>query len=434
MITNITTLPGGLRVATCEMPHSETVSVGLWAGVGGRHEPARWNGISHFIEHMLFKGTRRRSARRIMEEIEGVGGDINAYTSEERTCYYGLVAAEFFPRLCNVLCDIYTEPRFAPVDIERERGVIGEEILMYRDEPASHVQEILNLHFWHSHPLGRPLTGTMSSIECFGRDDFLAYRQSHYHAGSTVLTAAGRIRHDDVVARATRLLAGLPGGKKTRAGRPPQPSPGRVVAETRETGQTQLAIGFHVPGLHSPERYALSILNTILGGNGSSRLFQRLRERGGLCYSVNSHPNLFSDAGMLNISAGLDARNLRKAAALILDEIRKLQKEPPAPAELRRAKEYAIGTSRMSLERTTTQSARLGTSLLIYDEIVDPEDVHARVRAVTAEEVTSIAQTLNPAEATVAIIGPNPQSKIIAATFGITNAVSPGGIEPPSEL
>jgi predicted Zn-dependent peptidase len=422
MTTNVTILPGGLRVATCEMPHAETVSVGLWAGVGGRHEPARLNGISHFIEHMLFKGTRRRSARRIMEEIEGVGGDINAYTSEERTCYYGLVAAEFFPRLCGVLCDMYTDPRFAPLDIERERGVIGEEILLYRDEPASHVQEILNMHFWRSHPLGRPLTGTMASIESFDRQDFLSYRQSHYHMGSTVLTAAGRVRHSEVVARASRSLAGLPRGRKPGTGRTPQPASGGVVAETRETGQTQLAIGFAAPGLLSPDRYAFSMLNTILGGNGSSRLFQRLRERGGLCYSVNSHPNLFTDAGMLNISAGLDARNLRKAASLILDEIRKLQQNPPSASELRRAKEYAIGTSRMSLERTATQSARLGTSLLIYNKLIDPEEVHDRIREVKADEVTAMAQTLNPANATVAIIGPRPQSPHIAEIFGMDHS------------
>ena len=183
---------------------------GFGLASGGRHEPANLNGISHFIEHMLFKGTSRRSARRIMEEVEGVGGDLNAYTSEERTCYYAAAAAEFFPRLCDVLCDLYMNPRFALQDIERERGVICEEILMYRDEPSSHVQEILNGHFWPNHPLGRPLTGTPDTVESLQRDDLLSYRASHYHAGSTVVSSAGKIRHQEVIDRASKLLEKIP--------------------------------------------------------------------------------------------------------------------------------------------------------------------------------------------------------------------------------
>ena len=269
MKTQLTTLPSGLRVATCEMPHVETAAVGVWAGVGGRHEPARLNGISHFIEHMLFKGTARRSARRIMEEVEGVGGDMNAFTAEERTCYYAAAAVEFFPRLCDVLCDLYLNPRFAPQDIERERGVIGEEILMYRDEPSSHVQEMLNELYWHGHPLGRPLTGTLETIESFKREDFADYRITHYHAASTVISAAGKIRHEDVVERVAGLLDKLPKGRKPRKGAPPVPAKGgpRIVVEKRDTQQTQLAMGLPGTSHHDPRRYALQILHIILGGN-----------------------------------------------------------------------------------------------------------------------------------------------------------------------
>ena len=209
----LTSLPNGLRIATCEVPHAETAAIGIWAGVGGRHESAKLSGISHFIEHMLFKGTLRRSARRIMQEVEGVGGDMNAYTAEERTCYYAVAAAEFFSRLCDVLCDLYMNPKLAPSDIERERGVICEEILMYRDEPSSHVQELLNRHFWPDHPLGRPLTGTPDTVESMQRDDFLSYRATHYHAGSTVISAAGKLRHEDVVEMAARLTRTHPFSK-----------------------------------------------------------------------------------------------------------------------------------------------------------------------------------------------------------------------------
>lgn len=419
MKTKISTLPGGLRVATCEMPYAETISVGVWAGVGGRHEPARLNGISHFIEHMLFKGTKRRSAKKIMEEIEGVGGDINAYTSEERTCYYGAAAAEFFPRLSAVLCDLYCEPKLAPVDIERERGVIAEEILMYRDEPSSHVQELMNQNFWPSHALGRPITGTMETVGSMGREDFLRYRKTHYHARSTVFTAAGRIHHDEVLARAEKLLSQLPGGRSPRSKPAPQvPCGPRVAVEKRDTQQTQVAIGMPGTSHHDPSRFPLHLLHILLGGNGSSRLFQQLRERRGLCYSVSTHPGPFDDTGMFNISLGLDAKNLEKSLCLILAEIQRIKKIPPRPAELRRAKEYAIGISRMSLERTSSQNARAGNSVLIYGEILEPKDVHARLRAVTAEEVSQAArQFLDPLKATVAIVGPDPQPSKVKSIF-----------------
>ncbi len=420
MKTSLTTLPSGLRIATCEMPHAETAAVGIWAGVGGRHEPAKLNGISHFIEHMLFKGTRRRSARRIMEEVEGVGGDMNAYTAEERTCYYAAAAAEYFPRLCDVLCDLYLDPKFTSQDIERERGVIGEEILMYRDEPASYVQEMLNENFWPGHPLGRPLTGTLNTIESFRRDDFLAYRASHYHAGSTVLTAAGKVRHEDVVERAAALLRDLPKARKIRAADAPRHGlKPRIVSEKRDTQQTQLAMGLPGPSLRDRRRYALQILHVILGGNASSRLFQELREKRGLCYSVSTHPMCFGDTGMLNLSLGLDQRNVERSLSLIVSAFEEVRSRPVRAAELKRAKEYAVGTSRMSLERTSSQNMRLGGSVLAYGKIVDPEHVHARLRAVTAEDVQAAARDfLKLRSATVAIVGPAPDEAAVRNVVG----------------
>jgi len=416
MKTQLTTLPSGLRIATCEMPHVETAAVGIWAGVGGRHEPARLNGISHFIEHMLFKGTTRRTARRIMEEVEGVGGDMNAFTAEERTCYYAAAAVEFFPRLCDVLTDLYLNPRFAPQDIERERGVIEEEILMYRDEPSSHVQEMLNQQYWPGHALGRPLTGTPATIESFRREDFLGYRVSHYHAASTVISAAGNVRHNEVVDRMARLLEMLPSGRKPRAGKTPLPLDKglRVVTEQRDTQQTQLAMALPGASHHDPRRYALQILHIILGGNASSRLFQELREKRGLCYSVSTHPTSFDDTGMLNLSLGLEQRNVEKSLRIIRDAFADITSRPVRPAELKRAKEYAVGTSRMSLERTSSQNMRMGGSVLVYGKIMDPEEVHARLRAVTAEEVQSAARDfLTLRQAAVAVVGPSPDAAAI---------------------
>lgn len=408
--TQLTELPGGLRVATCEMPQAETAAMGIWASVGGRHEPARLNGISHFIEHMLFKGTRRRSARRIMQEIEGVGGDMNAYTAEERTCYYATAAADFFPRVCDVLCDIYLEPRLSKVDIDRERSVIGEEILMYRDEPASHVQELLNATFWPGHPLGRPLTGTLESIESMGREEFLSYRASHYHCASTVVSAAGRVKHGDLVDRVSKALANLPKGRRPRAAKSPAPpSEPRLEVEARDVQQTQLALALPAFSHFDDRRYAFQILNILLGGNASSRLFQELREKRGICYSVSSHPLTLDDSGVMNVSVGLDRKNVEKSLRIILAQFESLREKPVGAAELRRAKEYAIGTSRMSLERTSSQNMRLGVSVLVYGKVVEPETAHERIRAVTAEDVRQVArEVLDPRRMTLALVGPEP--------------------------
>jgi predicted Zn-dependent peptidase len=415
MKSQLTTLSSGLRIATCELAHAGTSAMGIWAGVGGRHEPATLNGISHFIEHMLFKGTPRRSARRIMEEVEGVGGDMNAYTAEERTCYYAAAPAEFFPRLCDVLCDLYINPKFALPDIERERGVICEEILMYRDEPSSHVQEILNARFWPDHPLGRPLTGTPDTIESMRRDDFLSYRATHYHAGSTVVSAAGKIRHEEVIERASRLLENIPPRRPIRIAKAPSHSrEPRVASERRDVQQTQVALGLPGPSHHDSRRYALQLLNVILGGNASSRLFQELREKRGLCYSVSAHPSSFNDTGILNISLGLEQRNVEKSLRLILSIFEDLKKRPVRPAELKRAKEYTVGTSRMSLERTSTQNMRLGGSVLVYGKIVDPEEIHSKLRAVTCDEIQSAAKDfLDPRAVTAAIVGPTPDEETI---------------------
>ena len=420
-VTKLTTLPGGLRVATCEMPHAQTAAMGIWASVGGRHEPAALNGISHFIEHMLFKGTGTRSAKRIMQEIEGVGGDMNAYTAEERTCYYATAAAEYFPRVCDVLCDIYTAPKLLKQDIERERGVIGEEILMYRDEPSSHVQELLNSLFWPRHPLGRPITGTLETIEGFGRDEFLAYRASHYHAASTVVSAAGKIRHEDVVERVGRQLAGLGKGRKPVAKpAPAQPSKPRLKVEGRDVQQTQVALALPAFSHMDERRYACHLMHVILGGNASSRLFQELREKRGLCYSVSTHPLTLDDSGAFHIAVGLDRKNLEKSLRLILADFERMSSRPPAPAELKRAKEFAVGSSRMSLERTSSQNMRLGSSVLVYGKIVDPESVHEKIRAVTAEEVREAARAiLDPSRIALALVGPSPDEKMLARVLGL---------------
>jgi predicted Zn-dependent peptidase len=410
MKTRVSTLPNGLRVATCEMPASQTVAVGIWAAVGGRHESARTGGISHFLEHLLFKGTKKRSARRISEEVEGVGGDLNAYTAEERTCYYAAASAEHLGRVTDVLCDMYRNPLLDPAEIERERGVIAEEIEMIRDEPAQHVHEILTAETWHASPLARPITGTKRSLGAITRNHLREHIATHYHAGRTILTASGAVDHDRIVAMACEYLGKLPKGPAPR--KLPMPSrqgAPRVVVEARDTQQTQMALSFRGIGAADPRRYAVTLLHILLGGNMSSRLFQELREKRGLCYSVSTSLSTHTDCGAFEISLGLDGERVEKALGLILRECDRIAEKGPSKSELKRACDYSVGTSRMALERASTQNYRLGTSLLTYGKIIDAEKVYDRLAKVTAEEVRKVAsQVFNRRALCLALVGPGP--------------------------
>lgn len=410
MKSELSTLPNGLRVATCAMPSSQTVAVGIWAAVGGRHEKARTGGISHFLEHLLFKGTRKRSARRISEEVEGVGGDLNAYTAEERTCYYAAASMEHFGRITDVLSDMYRNSLLDAGEIDRERNVIAEEIEMIRDEPAQHVHELLTAETWRGDSLGRPITGTKKSLAAITRKDLKEYLADHYHAGSTILTAAGAVDHREVVDLARSLLGKLPSGPAPRNSlQPKRQFAPRIVTEPRDTQQTQLALSFRGVGASDPRRYALSLLHVMLGGNMSSRLFQELREKRGLCYSVSTSLSTHSDCGAFEISLGLDGKNVEKALGLILKECGRIAAKGPTAAELRRACDYSIGTSRMALERASTQNYRLGTALLTYGKIVPPEQVYARLAKVTTEEIRNVAfQVLNRRTLCLAMVGDGP--------------------------
>lgn len=406
MKSALSCLSNGVRVATCEMPHAHTVAVGIWAEVGGRYEPAPKSGIAHFIEHLLFKGTARRTPRQISQAVEGVGGYLNAFTAEEHTCYHGASAAEYTRCVFDVLADMYLNPRLSPVDIERERGVIAEEILMYRDDPGQHVQELLCEIIWPDHPLGRPLTGSIETLRAIRREDFLNFRERHYQGRSTLVTFAGKITHAEAESLA-RTLGNLPRGRARKfASAPPIAKKPRLRTVFRETEQTHLAMAFPAFDIHDERRYALSLLHTLLGGNMSSRLFQELREKRGLCYSVNTHVSQFSDCGALSISCGLDAKNLERSLALIYRECDRLKSQPASAAELRRAKDYTIGMGRMSLEKTSSQNSRLGFSVLTFGKIIDPETVHRKLREVTAEEVQAIAkEVLDPRHLCAAVVG-----------------------------
>ncbi len=392
---HLDTLPNDLRIATAEMPHMASVSVGLWAAVGARHEPARLNGAAHFLEHVLFKGTRRRDAQQISGEVEALGGGLEAFTAEDHTCYYAKAEAIHLPQLADVLSDIYRCSRFPAVEVERERGVIREEIMMYADQPAQVAEELLAAAMWPGHPLGRPLAGTEESVGGMRRADLMAFWKEGYCARSSVLAVAGRVRREEVMACLQPLFADLPAGSKPLFRRWKETSAApRVKVDRRDCEQVQLMLGYRAPGRRDDGRFAARVLSAILGEKMNSRLFQNLRERRGLCYSVQSETSAYEETGLLSISVGLEARRLPEALRLIKAETDALSKTSVTPQELREARDYLIGQHTLALESTTNQMMWLGDSLLTHGRLVDPNLMRERLRAVSAEDVQAQARAI----------------------------------------
>jgi predicted Zn-dependent peptidase len=409
-------LPNGVRIASVEMPWMRSVSLGVWAGVGGRHESAEQSGISHFMEHLLFKGTKKRNAKRITESVEGLGGYLNAFTTEDHTCYYAKAGASHLPELCDVLGDMYLESQFAPGEIEREREVIREEILMYRDHPAQHAQELLTATMWPGHPLGRPLTGTVETIGRLKRPDFLGFRNRHYTGSTTIITVAGPVYHERAVELLSPIFGRLPNGRSPRFSRTrPKDGPARVSLFTQDTEQTHLAMGFHAVGRTDERRYALKLLSVILGENMSSRLFQKLRERHGFCYSVQTSMVTLAETGAIQVYAGLDANNLERAVRMILRELESICHKAPSRSELRKAQDYTIGQTFMGLESTSNQIMWMGESLLGYGKILDPTEIERKILNVTPQDVQRVAcHCLNRVRLGVAVVGPIKDEKKIS--------------------
>lgn len=404
----ITPLPNGLRIATAEMPHMASVSLGIWVGIGSRYEPVPLNGACHFIEHMLFKGTRRRSAKEISQSVEGIGGYLNAFTSEEMTCFHSRARADRLEELLDVLVDMLLNSKFAPGDVTKEREVIKEEVAMYRDQPQQHVHELLNAMLWPDQPLGRAITGDEKSLNGFTRSKLLGWLQQGYRPGNTIFVVAGNVKHRTAV-RAVSQYARFfqPGARPGFAPVKFEHRAPRVNLCTRKTEQTQLALGVRTCSRHDERRYALRVLNTILGENMSSRLFQVVREDRGLAYSIYSSVSHWADCGDFVISAGLDTENLEPTLRLILRELHRLTDAPPAAAELRRARDYLIGQIDLGLESTDNQMNWLGEQLIGYGKFTSPAEIKDRLAAVRAAEIRAVAQDFfRPERLNLALVSP----------------------------
>jgi predicted Zn-dependent peptidase len=404
----LTTLPNGARVITSPQADAESVAVGFWVRVGGRHETPAMAGASHFIEHMLFKGTRRRTAREISQAVEGRGGYLNAYTQEDATCYYARIPHERLGEAFDVLADMYCEPKLAPADIDRERGVIIEELRMCHDQPQHVVQEQLMDGLWCGHPLGRPLVGSEKTLCTMTRAGLDGFRRRHYQPGNTIFAVAGRMEHAAVVRLVRDAVGRLPAGRRTDFRRVDRAVPQeRFRLARREIEQVHAAIGFRGFGRNDSRRFALRVLNSILGENMSSRLFQIVREKHGLAYAVQSSFQLFDETGALVVSAGLDRARAAEALRLIAREVARMRAKPVSAGELRRARDYLQGQFRLGLEGTSSQMQWIGDTLSNYGRFVNPDEVLTRLMAVTAEEMRQVAAELFvPRRLTLSLVVP----------------------------
>jgi len=390
-----TRLGNGIRVVTAALPRVQSVAIGVWVGVGGRYESPKLSGISHFIEHLLFKGTEKRSARDISQAIEGRGGFCNAFTQEEITCYYARVAYDHTWKALDILSDMYLHPRFDQTDIDRERGVIVEEIMMYRDQPEHVVQEMLVENMWCDHELGRPLIGSPETLKNIIRDQIMAFKRKKYVPDTTVLAFTGKVNHDECVHEVAKLMGRIR----------PAPAPSyrlvdaavtqrSLALKSKEIEQTHMALGFRIFGRYDKRRYALKVLNVILGENMSSRLFQTIREKYGLAYSIGSGFQLFAETGAFVISAGLDRNRRAKAIELILKEIKKIKDEPVSAKELNLAKQYIVGHLRLALESPLGQMMWIGEHIINYGSVISPEEVVSAIAAIRTEDVQKIGETV----------------------------------------
>jgi len=391
-----TILENGLRILTVTMPHTQAVSVSLYVGVGSRYELDDVGGVSHFIEHMLFKGTARRpTARHIAEAIEGIGGYSNAYTSQEVTSYWGKVAAPHFAEAADVLTDMLRHSTFDPVEIEKERGIIVEEINMTLDMPDQWVGILLGQAVWPDHPLARDVAGTRETVSGITRDQLLEHMARHYLSGRTVVSVAGNVTHQTVVDTMAQSLAEWPAAPVN--GYLPAPAdfpPSRWLVEDRPTEQGHLSLG--VPGLprSHPDRFVLGLLNTVLGEGMSSRLFLEVREAQGLAYAVDSSVSMLDEAGLLVIYTGVDPKRASQATQAVLVELDRLRQDLVPEVELNKAREYVKGRLVLGLEDSGAVSGWYGQQALLLGKCLSPDDVLAAYDAVTAEDVQRLAQTL----------------------------------------
>jgi len=398
----------GLAVATKSMDHMESVSFGIWIKAGARYENAKNNGISHLLEHLLFKGTKTRGMKEIKEAIEGRGGSFNGFTSEEVTCYLVKLLAKDAELGVDILSDMVLNPKLDEKEIEKEKSVIVEEINMYKDIPAQHVHEILTEMLWPDQPLGMPLAGTVDSVNSMHKRDVDAYRDTFYNANNMLLIGAGRIKEKELLGLAGKYLSASPKAEPPKFIKAfnKQREPLLKVAK-KSTEQTHMALAFHAMSRLSPDRYAASILNIILGANMSSRLFHVIRDELALCYEISSSVRKYEDVGAFVIGAGLDESNLVRALEVMLKELNRIKSEPVPDEELDRAKEFYRGQLLFTMEDTMSHMLWLGEKIVSKEKELDVKKILDKVASINKDEIMRVAGGIFKNEyMNLAVIGP----------------------------
>ncbi len=405
----ISTLANGLRIVTTPMPSTQAVSVNIFVGVGSRSEPARLNGITHFLEHMVFKGTERRpDAILIAQEIEGAGGTLNAYTNKEFTCYWNIVPYDRFETALDVAADMLLNSKLEQSEIERECPVVQQELKRNHDNPGAWAGRLIGTAVYGEQPSGWDVGGPVELIPTWSRPDFIEHIGEWYKPSNIVLSVAGNVTHQQVVQLATPLFSGMQDGSLPSI----VPYDGsvtgqRVVTDSRAIDQCTMYLGLPIFGRDDPDRFAIRIMNDVLGAGMSSRLFREVRERRGLAYSIGSGYGYLADAGVFTISAGVNRDKLRETISVCLEETEKLLTQTVPPEELRKAKDHNIGRFRLSLETAFSLGQRHGELLLTKSAIESIEQVVSQIEAVTADEVTAVAKRVIVREKLhCAVVGP----------------------------
>jgi predicted Zn-dependent peptidase len=386
-------LPNGLCVITEEMQHIRSVSIGIWVKTGSRDEDKQWNGISHFVEHMVFKGTQHRSAEDIAKQVDSIGGNLDAFTAKECTSFSIKVLDEHLPIAMDVLSDLVLNPVFDEQDISRERGVILEEIKMDEDNPDYLVHEIFTQNFWKDHPLGRPILGTRDTVRRFERPPVLDFYNQRFSPGNVIITAAGYLKHEHFVELVNKYFNAMKPVSNGFHSAPPTIVPRIILRNKKSLEQVQICVGVPSYPITHEKRHSSYILNTLLGGGMSSRLFQNIRERQGLAYAIYSDLNPYRDTGCLSVYAGTSKTSATKVVECIVSEFRKLKSEMVSPEELRRAKDQLKGSLMLSLESSTARMSNLARQEMYFDHFYGLDELIQKIESVTAEELQTLANT-----------------------------------------
>ncbi len=406
MVPKKTLLPNGIKIVSSQMPHVRSVSMGVWVDVGARDESDEESGLSHFIEHMIFKGTTRRSAYEIAKAFDAIGGQTNAFTSMENTCYHAKVMDTHLDTMVEILSDIFLNSVFDPEEVERERPVIVQEIGMVEDTPEEYIHLLAGNNYWGDHPLGRSILGSRENIHGFSADTIKDFFNRFYHPERIVISVAGNVDHDRFVDMVGPSFATISNGHPLPERTMPRVRP-KTSTQVRSLEQVHVCLTGMGLSITDPRRFACSLMNTILGGNMSSRLFQEIRERRGLAYSIYSFMMSNVDSGMFGVYTGVGPDNVRKTIDLILEGLREVHRTPISAEELHNAKEYTKGNLFLAAESVDNQMVRLAQNEIHFGHFIPLESVVKKIEAVTQEDIQSLAGSLfAPEQHCLTLLGP----------------------------